>query len=98
MRGLLAIEIAYFLLWVCAAIFFFKHSRKFPRFFIWLLIATIFESSVGAVWLKLNVPSFDIAAFFDPEVVGEMIAKVIGAVLWIPYILKSKRVANTFVD
>jgi Protein of unknown function (DUF2569)/GYF domain 2 len=99
MRGVLVIEIAYLLLWVCAAILFFKHSRKFPRFLIWLLIAAIFESLVAVVWLKLNLPSTaNISSFFVPEVVAQMIVQVIAALLWIPYILKSKRVANTFVD
>jgi hypothetical protein len=99
MRGALAIEIAFLLYYLCTTTLFFLCSRRFPRFFIWLLIAAIFEQLVIIAWLKLNLPSnFDITSVFGSEEFAQLVVGVIGALLWIPYILKSKRVANTFVD
>jgi hypothetical protein len=99
MRGALAVEIAFLLYYLCTTTLFFLYSRRFPRFFIWLLIAAIFEPLVIIVWLKLNLPSnFDITSVFGSEEFAQLVVGVIGALLWIPYILKSKRVANTFVD
>jgi hypothetical protein len=34
----------------------------------------------------------------DPKDGGQLIAALIGAVVWIPYIRKSRRVANTFTQ
>jgi len=35
-------------------------------------------------------------AKLDPETVGQSIAAMIGAAVWITYVIKSRRVANTF--
>jgi hypothetical protein len=47
------------------------------------------------VAFETNKPIFDLLTL-DAKEGGQVIAGVIGAAIWIPYILRSRRVANTF--
>jgi hypothetical protein len=45
-----------------------------------------------------SLPAFVELLSIDPKDGGQLIAALIGAVVWIPYIRKSRRVANTFTQ
>lgn len=72
-----------------------------PRFFIWQLIGVICLPLVDLLWiasmasLATGQPISDYLTI-EPKEGVQMIAGVIGALIWISYILKSRRVANTF--
>ncbi len=75
-------------------LFFSKH-RRFPKVFIFVQIfspAFIVSDTFG---VTLILP--DIEAL-DPETARELISSVIGAMIWVPYMLVSKRVKATFVE
>ena len=96
--GGLILDLAWLLLFVCTIAMFFSRSRKFPPLFIGLLITSILMPFIIVIWARLFLRGgFEIAQLFGQEEVAQMIVGFIGAALWIPYILKSKRVANTFV-
>jgi hypothetical protein len=98
MIPLLVIDVALLVFFIVVTTLFFNKSHNFPRAFIWLLVTSILEPLVGVAWLALTMPAiFNVASLFEPKDVGQMIVAVIGAALWIPYVLKSKRVENTFV-
>jgi hypothetical protein len=74
---------------------FFRRSRLFPR----LYIAVAFSSLVFVVvdaWLATFVLPDEPA--FDADSVRELIGPLIAVFIWVPYMLMSKRVANTFVN
>jgi hypothetical protein len=97
--GGLILEGVWLLLFMSAIILFFKKSRKFPPNFILLLITSIVMPFIIFLWVRLTLPNrFEITQLFGPEEIGQMIAGLISAILWIPYILKSKRVVNTFIN
>jgi hypothetical protein len=97
--GGLIIDATWLLLFVCAVALFFKKSRKFPSLLVFLLITSMVMPFIIAIWARLTLPNgFEITQLFGPEEIGQMIAGLISAVLWIPFVLKSKRVANTFVN
>jgi len=80
-----------------------RHSRHFPRFFIWQTIFVIMMPLVDRVWIALifapltNKPISEFLTLEAKEGM-QMFAAVIGAAIWIPYILRSRRVANTFTQ
>lgn len=63
---------------------FFIKSRLFPRFFI------VTYAVVILLYSFIAIPSA------DPQLIGGWIASIVGGAIWLPYIVLSKRVANTF--
>ncbi|MCL2022224.1 MAG: DUF2569 domain-containing protein [Betaproteobacteria bacterium] len=71
---------------------FFKKSRRFPRFFIVCMMAKIVFLITGYFVADL-IP----AAADSDKGLWQISFTIIGASVCIPYILRSKRVKNTFV-
>ena len=88
---------------VYTTVLLIRHSRYFPHFFIWQMIFVIVMPLVDLVWiasilaLATNKPMSDLLTF-DAKDGGQIFAGVIGAAIWIPYVLRSRRVANTFTQ
>jgi hypothetical protein len=86
---------------VYTTVLLIRHSRHFPRFFIWQTIFVIMMPLVDRAWIALifapitNKPISEYLTFEAREG-AQMFAAVIGAAIWISYILRSRRVANTF--
>jgi Protein of unknown function (DUF2569)/GYF domain 2 len=88
-------------LMIYTAVLFFRKSSKFPRFFIYEWMVVIFMPLLNTVWVALTLSLYAGRPFaefakLDPQTVGQSIAAMIGAAVWITYIIKSRRVANTF--
>jgi hypothetical protein len=86
---------------VFTTVLLFQHSRRFPSFFIGQTIFAIVMPLVDIVWLALNfalATDKPISEFLTLEAKESMqtFAAVVGAAIWIPYVLRSRRVANTF--
>ena len=80
---------------------YFQKRRAFPTFFIgWLvinLIVTLLDLvfAYNAFRAYYDSPG---AVFWDETTTQSVSRTVIGAAIWIPYMLNSKRVQNTFVN
>jgi hypothetical protein len=73
---------------------FFKKSRKAPRVIIaWHVVSVVVL--LLDQWLGNMIPS--VAGTPDSDQVKEMTRGLVGAAIWVPYFLVSKRVKNTFV-
>lgn len=83
------------ILFTLAALWFFlRKSRHAPlMMIIWLVFNLAFVAA--DFFLAELIPT--LAEQSDPESVKELIRAVIGAAIWIPYFLVSKRVKATFV-
>lgn len=86
---------------IWTAVLLFRHSHRFPAFFIVQMICAVLMPLVDL----LCVAAFFSAAlsrpfseFFiiEPRQVGQTIVTTISAAIWIIYVLRSRRVANTF--
>jgi len=73
---------------------FFRKSRRFPKIYIGLLISSVLFILVDAIAVGVVVPGQGI---LDPGTLGEFARSLIAASIWIPYLIVSKRVKNTFV-
>jgi Protein of unknown function (DUF2569)/GYF domain 2 len=86
---------------IYTAVLFFRKSKRFPRFFVYEILAAIFLVPLDAMWIAVAASmetgqSAEQLFQIEPSEIGQTIAAAIIGSVWILYIFKSKRVANTF--
>ena len=79
---------------VWAIVLMFRKVRGFPRFMIALYVTNIVIVFIDTV-LCYQLPV--LAEESAPAMLGQLVRNLIAAAVWIPYMLISKRVRNTFV-
>lgn len=75
-------------------LFFIKHYL-FPKVYICLITATLIFIPLDAYLVSAILPDI---SMFDPETTKEFMRSGIAAIIWIPYMLVSKRVKATFIE
>jgi hypothetical protein len=101
--GEVALNAAMFGLVVWTTVLLFRYSRHFPSFFIWQTIFAIVMPLVDLVWLAsifalaTDKPISEFLTLEAKEGI-QLFGAVVGAAIWIPYVLRSRRVANTFTQ
>lgn len=73
---------------------FFSRKRLFPRFYIIGLMFSLAFQLLDA-WAFSAVLTDE--PMFDPDTVNGLLQLLVGAAIWVPYMLVSKRVRATFV-
>ncbi len=76
----------------CAIYFMLKKSAVYPKIYIGIMVANV-ASSLTVIALMGGFGAMGIQPF-----VSDLTRSVMAAVIWIPYMLVSKRVQNTFVN
>jgi len=74
---------------------FYSKNRLFPKLYI--ALAAFYPMFLVADAWAVNFVIPD-APIFDEETIRQVTRSIIGAVIWIPYMLMSERVKNTFVN
>lgn len=74
---------------------FFAKSSLFPRWYIGIYAANLLVIVLDLIVVKIALPG---EPMFDSETAGELFRSIGACAVWIPYMLKSKRVAATFVE
>jgi hypothetical protein len=102
-EGLINVFFLLFVFWTAVA--FFRTSKWFPRMFAWEVLLSVLLLPIDALWVAttLSMASGQSMSAILKEVLKEpelaqSIAMAIGGGLWVSYLFKSKRVANTFVN
>ena len=90
----IAINGALILVWFFIAFLFFTKKRLFPKLFIGIWVFSLAFILVDAVAIRAVLPNEEI---FDPDTTKEFARSLITALIWVPYMLLSKRVKATFV-
>lgn len=97
--SLLVSEIAFNTLLVGASVYliylFFSKHYLFPKLYICIMAASLIFIPLDA-WLVVQV--FPDEPMFDPETTQDFGRSILTALIWIPYMLLSKRVRATFVQ
>ena len=74
---------------------YFTKSSIFPRWFISIYAANLIFILVDAILVRFAVPD---QPLFDPDTAKEFLRSLAACAVWIPYVLKSRRVEATFVN
>lgn len=80
--------------WLSAGVLFFSRRRLFPRLYIGILLFTPLFIVADAFAFLLVAPDEPV---FDPQTSKELLRSVLPTLIWVPYMLVSKRVRATFV-
>ncbi len=92
--GEIAINGGLLVAWILAAFLFFKRSTTFPKYYIGLLLFTPTFILLDTLAIKMVLPE---ESLFDAETTKELVRSFVGAIIWVPYMLVSKRVKATFI-
>jgi hypothetical protein len=92
--GEVAINIGIILAWVYVAILFFSKKKAFPKWYVGLRLFTLAFILVDALAVNFWRPDIPV---FDAETTEQLMRALIVVLIWVPYILVSKRVKATFV-
>jgi len=92
--GNLLINSVLVLVWLVAGYKFFTHHRDFPKWYIGIIVFTLIFIVLDAFSIKLALPNGPI---FNPDTMKEFVRSLITVVIWVPYMLVSKRVKATFI-
>jgi Protein of unknown function (DUF2569) len=79
---------------IFVAFLFFSKKKLFPKWYISVLLFSLVFILVDALALKLVLPKEPI---FDAVTAKEFIRTLIASMIWVPYMLVSKRVKATFI-
>lgn len=93
--GEITINVFLVLAWVYIAFLFFSKKRSLPTWYIGIMLFTLIFIAADAFAVQLVLPNEPI---FDPGTTREFARSAIGAAIWVPYMLVSKRVKATFVN
>jgi len=92
--GEMLINIILVAAWLFIGFLFFSKKINFPKWYIGILIFSLVFIVLDAFAIKLVLPDEPI---FDPDTIKEFSKNLLSALIWIPYMLMSKRVKLTFV-
>jgi hypothetical protein len=88
---------------VYTAYLFFTKSRLFPKYFVYESVAAMLLLPIDVISTSVTLSAYTAqpilalaSRMITPEQGGQSLATIIITVIWIFYIKKSKRVANTF--
>jgi len=77
------------------AYLFFSKKSAFPKWYIGLGVFSLGFVVADALAIKLVLP---LEPAFDPDTVKELMRSLLVVVVWVPYMLVSKRVKATFIN
>jgi hypothetical protein len=93
--GEILINSGIILVWLYMAYLFFSKKKSFPKLYIGIAVFSLIFIIADAFAIKLVLPSEPV---FDPDTVKELMRSLIMVVIWVPYMLVSKRVKTTFIN
>jgi hypothetical protein len=94
LMGEIVVNVFFIVAAIALLVLYFRKSRRFPKLCIGYLAANVIFVIGDAFGTGFVVPSDRV---LDPETLRQVGTTLIGALIWIPYLLISKRVKNTFV-
>jgi len=93
--GEILINSGMLLIWLYMAYLFFSKKVVFPKWYIGLVVFSLAFIIADAFAIKLVLPSEPV---FDPDTIKELMRSLFMVVVWVPYMLISKRVKATFIN
>lgn len=85
---------------IALLVLFFNKSRRFPRYYIsWQIVSATFVVLDLFAGYALFAQAFEASEtpFFDNTTMRSLLGSAVGVGIWVPYMMNSVRVKNTFV-
>ena len=76
-------------------ILFFKKSKFFPSYYIYFRLFNVLFVVLDIIFAKIVFPE---EPMFDPAIARDLFQVIVAAAIFIPYMLRSRRVKNTFIS
>ncbi|MDR1621537.1 MAG: DUF2569 domain-containing protein [Synergistaceae bacterium] len=92
--GEMAINGGLVLAWIFVAVLFFSKKKAFPKCYIGILLFTLVFIFIDALAIESVLPNIPV---LDAETTKELGRSLVACLIWVPYMLVSKRVKATFV-
>lgn len=93
--GELAANAGLFALWMFIAYLFLSRKKAFRTWFIVLSVSTPLLLSIDGALTHMVAPDDPVP---DPKLLKDFFTVLVAALIWVPYVLVSKRVKATFVN
>lgn len=93
--GEIAYNVTMFVALIYLAFLFFTKNYRFPSAYILIVVISLVFIPLDAWLIQFVMPNEPI---WDPETAKEFFRVLIGGIIWVPYMLLSKRVKATFVE
>ena len=90
----MSINVILVFVWLFVIFLFFTKKKMFPKWYIGILLFTLTFIFMDAFAVKVVAPH---EPMFDDATVSEIIRTLLPCLIWIPYMLISKRVKATFI-
>lgn len=74
---------------------FFSKNKKFPKYYIFITLFAVITIPVDAYLTYIILPNQQL---FDKDIIKSFFQSLFSGAIWIPYMLKSVRVRNTFIE
>lgn len=88
-------QAVFFLFVLYVGFLFFTRKKELPRLYILYLVGSLIIAIIDYMW-AFSIP--ELAEVLQEEDYGDLGRSIIAAAIWVPYMLKSDRVKNTFVN
>jgi hypothetical protein len=102
-HGEICLNLILLLLQITTAVFMARKSRRFIDLFIWTGIYIVLVTPLDLLWVSAVISSQTDRSFGNamelvstPETLGSWIGVSIPVAVWMLYVTRSRRVANTF--
>lgn len=90
----MSINVILVFVWLFVIFLFFTKKKRFPKWYIGILLFTLTFIFMDAFAVKVVAPN---EPMFDDATVSEIIRMLLPCLIWIPYMLISERVKATFI-
>ena len=78
--------------------FFWSLKSGFPSLYIKLIFAVLIFNIVDIFAVSLILPELTAEDLFDQATIKEIVRSIFAILVWVPYMIKSVRVKNTFIN
>ena len=90
-----AISIFIILMCLYLIFLFFTKNKKFPKYYIFITLFAILYIPVDAYIVSVVISDSKV---WSGEIIKSIFQTLFSGAIWIPYMLKSRRVRNTFIE
>lgn len=93
--GEISINCGLIIIWFFVAYQFFLKKKTFPKWWTGTMVFSLVFILIDALVIKVVLPNVPI---FDPDTTKEFSRNFIMTLIWVTYLIRSKRVKVTFVN